>query len=192
MRVARSVLVVGKNAEIHTQVRWLAQRVTHTCDISHTHTHTHTGRQREEHKCLLQRGVRPCPILVEHLWAHWFFSASVIVLRYDWRTIELTIIYNCPQANPTRMCRFWVHPCNAIQSNPVIWSTHSDFTTLFLLYVLRPRWLGVAWWYFCWFEVYPSTCWVFSQKYECWVTDLILPLYHFNFFGLSLAFLYEM
>jgi hypothetical protein len=44
-----------------------------------------------------------------------------------------------------------------------------------------------------WFEVYPSTCWVSSQTLNvgCWVTDLIMPLYHFNFFGLSLAFLYH-
>jgi hypothetical protein len=25
------------------------------------------------------------------------------------------------------------------------------------------------------FEVYPSTCWGFFSKYECWVTDLIIP-----------------
>jgi hypothetical protein len=31
----------------------------------------------------------------------------------------------------------------------------------------------------------------FFSKYECWVTDLIMPLYHDNFFGLSLAFLYN-
>jgi len=31
----------------------------------------------------------------------------------------------------------------------------------------------------------------FFSKYECWVTDLIMPLYHFIFFGLSLAFLYR-
>jgi hypothetical protein len=143
--------------------------------------HTHTGRQREEHKCLSQRGVLPWPILVEHLWAHCVFSTSVIVLRYDWRTIELTMIYYCPKLTGRRVCVDF--GCtHAMQSNPVIWSTHSDFITLFLLYVLRPRWLD-AWWYFCWFEVYPSTCWVFSQKYECWVTDLIVPLYHLSFLG---------
>jgi hypothetical protein len=31
----------------------------------------------------------------------------------------------------------------------------------------------------------------FFSKYECWVTDLIMPLYHFIFFGLSLAFVYH-
>jgi hypothetical protein len=31
----------------------------------------------------------------------------------------------------------------------------------------------------------------FFSKYECWVSDLIMPLYHFNFFGLSIAFLYH-
>jgi hypothetical protein len=31
----------------------------------------------------------------------------------------------------------------------------------------------------------------FFSKYECWVTDLIMSLYQFNFFGLSLAFLYH-
>jgi hypothetical protein len=31
----------------------------------------------------------------------------------------------------------------------------------------------------------------FFSKYECWVTDLIMSLYHFNFFELSLVFLYH-
>jgi hypothetical protein len=31
----------------------------------------------------------------------------------------------------------------------------------------------------------------FFSKSECWVTDLIMLLYHFVFFGLSLAFLYH-
>jgi hypothetical protein len=31
----------------------------------------------------------------------------------------------------------------------------------------------------------------FFSKYECWVTDLIMPLYHFILFGLSFSFLYH-
>jgi hypothetical protein len=42
------------------------------------------------------------------------------------------------------------------------------------------------WWVqFSCFEVYPSTCWVSSQKYECGVTNLIMPLYDFVFFGVE-------
>jgi hypothetical protein len=31
----------------------------------------------------------------------------------------------------------------------------------------------------------------FFSKYECWVTDSMMALYHFIFLGLSLAFLYD-
>jgi len=31
----------------------------------------------------------------------------------------------------------------------------------------------------------------FFSKYQCWVTDLIMPLYHFILFGLSFSFLYH-
>jgi hypothetical protein len=51
----------------------------------------------------------------------------------------------------------------------------------------------------CTFWVHPSNWWVILKsthllvglfsKYECWVTDLFMPLYHFIFFELSLAFL---
>jgi hypothetical protein len=41
------------------------------------------------------------------------------------------------------------------------------------------------------FEIYPSTCWVFFSRYECWVTNLIMPLYHFIFLGCHLLFLYH-
>jgi hypothetical protein len=51
MRVARSVLVVGKNAEIHKFAGWHSGLHTHTHEISHTHTqditHTHTQREAE-------------------------------------------------------------------------------------------------------------------------------------------------
>jgi hypothetical protein len=40
------------------------------------------------------------------------------------------------------------------------------------------------------FEVYPIFLLGLFSKYECWVTNLIMPLYHFVF-GLSLAFLYH-